>query len=223
VRTPAGAVLTQIHPADHHHHWGVSAAVVEVDGVMYWGGKSYVDGQGYVMLDNHGRQRGAQPEITIEDTLTTLAARIARLDRELEPGQRQQIVEASGGHTPASLANALLRAFDPDAIAERATGKPGASPAEVAKEKFDTTRQQLIAEACAPFDKPALRQTLENLKRETEQALDIYTPDEVIGQGFDEAAKAKDYAAARKHYEAMIQNCNACHKQFANGEYTLSP
>jgi cytochrome c553 len=38
-----------------------------------------------------------------------------------------------------------------------------------------------------------------------------------------EAAKAKDYAAARKHYESMIQNCNACHKQFANGEYTLSP
>jgi len=27
------------------------------------------------------------------------------------------------GHTPATLAGALLRAFDPDAIAERATGK----------------------------------------------------------------------------------------------------
>ena len=38
-----------------------------------------------------------------------------------------------------------------------------------------------------------------------------------------EAAKAKDAPAARKHYEAMIQQCNACHKQFANGEYTLSP
>ena len=60
-----------------------------------------------------------------EDTLTTLAARLARLDRELEPAQRQQIVTASGGHTPATLAGALLRAFDPDAIAERATGKPG--------------------------------------------------------------------------------------------------
>jgi type I restriction enzyme, R subunit len=152
-------------------------------------------------------QRVIFPTGRDEDTLTTLAARIARLDRELEPAQRQQIVTASGGHTPASLANALLRAFDPDAIAERATGKPGASPAEVAKEKFDATRQQLINEACAPFDKPALRQALENLKRETEQALDIYTPDEVIGQGFDEAAKAKaaglvqafrDYLAANK-------------------------
>jgi type I restriction enzyme R subunit len=142
-----------------------------------------------------------------EDTLTTLAARLARLDRELEPAQRQQIVQASGGHTPASLANALLRAFDPDAIAERATGKPGASPDEVAPEKFTATQQDLITAACAPFDKPALRQTLETLKRETEQAIDIYTPDEVLEQGFDAAAKAKaaglvqafrDYLAANQ-------------------------
>ena len=52
-----------------------------------------------------------------EDTLTTLAARLARLDRELDNSQRQQIVVASGGHTPATLAGALLRAFDPDEVA----------------------------------------------------------------------------------------------------------
>ena len=45
-----------------------------------------------------------------EDTLTTLAARLARLDRELEPKQRQQIAAVSGGHSPATLAGALLRA-----------------------------------------------------------------------------------------------------------------
>jgi type I restriction enzyme R subunit len=126
-----------------------------------------------------------------EDTLTTLAARLARLDRELDPPQRQQIAAASGGHTPATLAGALLRAVDPDAIAEKASGKPGAEPQEIAPEKFAAARQQLIAAACAPFDKPALRDTLESLKRETEQALDIYTPDEVLSAGFDEAAKAK--------------------------------
>ncbi|MGE4179680.1 MAG: type I restriction-modification enzyme R subunit C-terminal domain-containing protein [Limisphaerales bacterium] len=149
-----------------------------------------------------------------EDTLTTLAARLARLDRELEPAQRQQIVQASGGHTPASLANALLRAFDPDAIAERATGKPGASPDEVAPEKFTATQQDLITAACAPFDKPALRQTLETLKRETEQAIDIYTPDEVLEQGFDAAAKTKaaglvqafrDYLAANQAQMDALQ------------------
>ncbi len=141
-----------------------------------------------------------------EDTLTTLAARLARLDRELEPAQRQQIVTASGGQTPATLAGALLRAFDPDAIAERATGKPGASPDEVAPEKFAATRQELITAACAPFDKPALRQTLEQLKKETEQAIDIYTPDEVLEQGFDAAAKARAAGLVQAFRDYLVAN-----------------
>lgn len=37
------------------------------------------------------------------------------------------------------------------------------------------------------------------------------------------AAKAKDYTTARKHYESMVQNCNACHNQFAGGEHILTP
>ncbi len=37
------------------------------------------------------------------------------------------------------------------------------------------------------------------------------------------AAKAKDFKAARKSYESMIMNCNACHKQFAGGEHILTP
>ena len=141
-----------------------------------------------------------------EDTLTTLAARLARLDRELDSAQRQQIVTASGGHTLATLANGLLRAFDPDAIAERATGHPGSSPEEVSPEVFEVTRQQLIAEACAPFDKPALRQTLETLKQETEQALDIFTPDEVLEQGFDAAAKAKAAGLVQAFRDYLVQN-----------------
>ncbi|MBD3674996.1 MAG: hypothetical protein HUJ26_15875 [Planctomycetaceae bacterium] len=37
------------------------------------------------------------------------------------------------------------------------------------------------------------------------------------------AAKSKDFKMARKHYESMIRNCNACHEQFAGGEHILKP
>jgi type I restriction enzyme R subunit len=140
-----------------------------------------------------------------EDTLTTLAARLARLDRELDPPQRQQVAETSGGHSPATLAGALLRAVDPDAIAEKASGKPGAEPQEIAPEKFEAARQQLILAACAPFDKVALRDTLETLKRETGQALDIYTPDEVLSAGFDAAAKAKAQSLVQAFRDYLSQ------------------
>ncbi len=126
-----------------------------------------------------------------EDSLTTLASRLARLDRELDPAQRAQVANASGGDTPATLAAALLRAVDPDVIAAHATGDSEADTAAIPPAEYEAARQQLIAAACAPFDKPALRETLENLKRETEQAIDIFTLDEVSTQGFDAAAKDK--------------------------------
>lgn len=37
------------------------------------------------------------------------------------------------------------------------------------------------------------------------------------------AAKKKDYSLARKQYKLMLQNCNACHDDFADGEYQLEP
>jgi hypothetical protein len=37
------------------------------------------------------------------------------------------------------------------------------------------------------------------------------------------AAKKRDFAATRAHYETMLKNCNACHTQFAGGEHQLTP
>ncbi len=110
------------------------------------------------------------------------------------------------GVTEAKKQGTLLRAFDPDAIAKRATGKRGASPDEVAPEKMEAVCADLIAEACAPFDKPALCQTLETLKQKTEQAFDIYTPDEVLEQGFDAAAKAKAAGLVQAFRDYLAQN-----------------
>lgn len=37
------------------------------------------------------------------------------------------------------------------------------------------------------------------------------------------AAKKKDAAESRKQWEGMLENCNACHTQFADGEHMLKP
>ena len=64
VCTLAGTALTEVAPADHRHHYGVSNAVVEINGSMFWGGGSYVHPDGYQMLDNHGRQVGGPVDAT---------------------------------------------------------------------------------------------------------------------------------------------------------------
>jgi len=63
VRTRAGVVVSAHHPADHDWHNGVGMAIPEVNGTHFWGGGSYVHGQGYVLLDNHGVIVGEQPEL----------------------------------------------------------------------------------------------------------------------------------------------------------------
>jgi type I restriction enzyme R subunit len=125
-----------------------------------------------------------------EDTLTTLAGRLARLNREITGEQRKQ-VEEMGGKPLAQLSLSLLRAIDPDVIAETATGKPGASPDEVAPVLMEKTRQELIAEACKPFDRPTLRDFLAQAKQEAEQIIDVTTIDTITHQGFDDAARQK--------------------------------
>jgi hypothetical protein len=55
--TLAGAAVTAFMPPDHLHHLGVGLAVPDVAGHNFWGGRTFVRGQGPTALDNHGVQR----------------------------------------------------------------------------------------------------------------------------------------------------------------------
>lgn len=43
------------------------------------------------------------------------------------------------------------------------------------------------------------------------------------GQLLYKSAKKRDYALSRKHFISLIEKCNACHKQFADGEHLQEP
>ncbi|MGQ0444875.1 MAG: type I restriction endonuclease subunit R [Beijerinckiaceae bacterium] len=148
-----------------------------------------------------------------EDALTSLAGRLARLDRELKPEQRKQIAELTGGAALSQLANQLLDAIDPDKIAAQAlTVRPEPVEGRIpTKEEFAAAREALAAKACAPFDNPDLRNTLAQLKTQSEQTIDKVTIDKVIEQGFSAAAKEKaesltrDFRAYIEQHKAEIE------------------
>lgn len=100
----------------------------------------------------------------------------------------EELPEGADDLSAAELAQALGRTPSRDVVYNPAVPIDAAAIPQV---EYESAQRQLIAAACAPFDKPALRETLENLKRETEQAIDIFTLDEVASQGFDAAAKEK--------------------------------
>jgi hypothetical protein len=61
IRTLSGASVTDLAPADHPWHAGLSLAIADIDGDNYWGGNTFVAGQGYVLLDDHGRVEASTP------------------------------------------------------------------------------------------------------------------------------------------------------------------
>src|SRR6266481_1390397 len=116
------------------------------------------------------------------DAVSTLAARLAALDRKIDDKARAVIANAAGGLDPKALAHKLLDAIDPDTIAREAAAR-GVSP--------EAAAEALKEEACRPFDDPALRRLLKDIKRQTEIRIDAISTDAVISSGYD-AARAQD-------------------------------
>jgi type I restriction enzyme R subunit len=117
-----------------------------------------------------------------DDALSTLAGRLAALDRKIDDKDRAAIAKAAGGLDPKALANKLLDAIDPDLIAREATAR-GVQP--------ETAGEALKEAACRVFDDPALRQLLKDVKRATEIRIDTISTDTVVSSGYDEA-RAQD-------------------------------
>lgn len=57
LRTLAGDVVTNLRPADHPWHVGLSMTLTSVDGINFWGGQTYSAEEGkYIQLPNVGAQ-----------------------------------------------------------------------------------------------------------------------------------------------------------------------
>ncbi|WP_110589481.1 PmoA family protein [Microbacterium suaedae] len=57
LRTLTGAPVTGYRPWDHRWHKGLQMTLTDVSGENFWGGNTYVHGEGYIPLDNVGRIR----------------------------------------------------------------------------------------------------------------------------------------------------------------------
>ena len=142
-----------------------------------------------------------------EDTLTTLAGRLTRLDQQLNRAEAKKLSELTGGKSLGELAKALLNAFDPDEIDRRARPCVDASSAllpEPTPAEIESAKRDLLTTACAPFDNPVLRDALAKAKQDAEQTIDTVTVDRVEFAGFDAAAKEKA-ASLTQSFRAYLE------------------
>ncbi|MEO3690917.1 DEAD/DEAH box helicase family protein [Roseateles paludis] len=153
-----------------------------------------------------------------DDTLLTLANRLVRLDKQLDDKARARIERASGGVPARELGKALLKALDPDAIAQAALDTArlsGITRSEdtLLPDELQAARATRVAAACAPFDAPELREQIEHARREREQLIDHVNLDRILTSSpaaqMDEHARAdvqafKDFAQAHKDELAAL-------------------
>lgn len=117
-----------------------------------------------------------------EDALSSLAGRLAALDRKLDDEDRGRIIEATGGQSPRDLANRLLDAIDPDKQVAEIEQTHGPAPTP---EQEQDVIDRLVEEACEPFDAAPVRNLLKDIKQKNDIVIDEITTDEVRSAGFD--------------------------------------
>jgi len=117
-----------------------------------------------------------------ENTLTSLANRVIRLNSQMTPSERKQF-EAKVGVPAGTVAENLLNAFDEDVITEYAQRVTGtAAPTEDERKQ---AQKELLKSAVAPFHIPEVRDYIENVRRSHDQIIDNVNLDSVLFAGFD--------------------------------------
>ncbi|MBI3101474.1 MAG: DEAD/DEAH box helicase family protein [Burkholderiales bacterium] len=107
-----------------------------------------------------------------DEVLSSIAARLARLDKDASDADRAKVVELSGGKTLRDLARGIVEALNIDATQDM-------PPAEA---------DQRLRDATNPFASPSLRELLLKLKQKADLVIDVVTQDSLLHAGFSEGS-----------------------------------
>jgi type I restriction enzyme R subunit len=122
-----------------------------------------------------------------EEVLSSVASRIARLDKLLTRDDRDLLRKASGGLSLSEIAHGIVEALDPDVqikAAQEATG----DDEPTAEARVEAALRMLDAAAAPLATSPELRNKLVEVRKSYEQTIDIVSKDHLIFAGFSEEA-----------------------------------
>ncbi len=151
---------------------------------------------------------GVMMGVRDEDTVSSLAGRLARLERELDEKVRENIQNLAGGKRLSDIVNSLLEAIDADRIEEEAAvAAKGAEPTEAQRNQ---ARDKLVGAAANVFTGPLIN-FLDSIRRAKEQTIDHDNLDKVIEAGWSGDARenaealAKDFSAYLEEHRDQIE------------------
>jgi len=130
--------------------------------------------------------------------LSSLASRIARIDKQCGPEDRNRISEVSKGSSLTAIAAALVKSLDADAQDDAARSMFHLTDdVEPSDEQMAKSSEPLKKAAIEPLmTNPALRKLIIELRQKFEQMVDELSVDELLDAGVGYDKQAKERAAA---------------------------
>ena len=152
----------------------------------------------------HQLLQNVATDVRDEDTLMSLAGRLAKLEKKLNDDERTELKNAAGGKSIQKVTRDLLEAVNPDVQIEQAVKQfQTLTPTEAQQQQ---ATEVLINQACQPFDNPQFRNLLREIKTKNEQIVDTLSQDVVLFAGFDTAARDKAKATVESFREFVEAN-----------------
>jgi type I restriction enzyme R subunit len=141
-----------------------------------------------------------------EDTVSSLAGRLARLNKQLEEKDQTRITEKTGGITLGDIVGGLLAAIDPDRVEAKAreTAKLPAS-VEPDESQREAAQDELVKQAASMFN-GELIELLDTIRRDKEQTIDNDNMDVVERAEWDGDAKENAAALVQDFAEYLEEN-----------------
>ena len=141
-----------------------------------------------------------------EDTLSTLASRLARLDKTLNEKDREEIRQTGELRPLMQLIGNLINAFDPDRQEEKAKEMFRTSSPD--EKQIEAAAEELGKIACEPFDNPSFRNKLIDIRKLKEQTIDVISQDRIIFAGYDPKSTSWAHEAAERFRKFIEENKN---------------
>ncbi len=126
-----------------------------------------------------------------DDVLSSIAGRLARLDKRITPEEKTEVQKIGGGKSIKDIAGDIVQALNPDNYVVEAE-KTGDVVTVGAGFKPALAAEKMKTDAVKPLHNPALRNRLIELHKTTEQTIDTVSKDKVTEAGF--SAEALDKA-----------------------------
>ncbi len=141
---------------------------------------------------------GVMMGVRDEDTVSSLAGRLARLSQQLDCTEKERIKEQAGGVELTQIIGNLLAAIDSDYIQEKAREIESVhGDGEPSPEACDQAREQLVDDAASVFN-GELIELIDSIRRTKEQIIDR--------EGLDTVLRAEWEGDAHENAEAMVRD-----------------